>query len=91
MKVYISLTLGLEGGLAFVLNERGRFFQNMCLVKSFSKIFLGAADSSGISASGALAYDGVYVMEAAFKSLLQQKPNIFRHNVRRGELVRSFG
>ena len=48
----------------------------------------GAADSNGISASGALAYDGVYVMEAAFKSLLQTKPNIFRHNVRRGELVK---
>ena len=49
--------------------------------------YTGAADSSGISASGALAFDSVYVMEAAFKSLLQQKPNLFRHNVRRGEMV----
>jgi len=43
-------------------------------------------ESSGISASGALAFDGVHVMEAAFKSLLLQKPNNFRHTTRRGEL-----
>jgi hypothetical protein len=27
-------------------------------------------------------------MEAAFKSLLKNKTNMFRHNVRRGELVK---
>eukprot|EP00094_Tigriopus_californicus_P004677 TCALIF_04499-PA protein Name:"Similar to GluRIA Glutamate receptor 1 (Drosophila melanogaster)" AED:0.23 eAED:0.23 QI:77/0.88/0.9/1/1/0.9/10/441/909 len=42
--------------------------------------------TDGISAIGALSYDAVSVLESAFTTLLQQNPNMFRHNLRRGEI-----
>jgi hypothetical protein len=91
------LQSSIEKKLFLILKKNAQKFSESDYVRDFLRQwrlldrlkYPGAADSNGISASGALAYDGVYVMEAAFKALLQQKPNIFRHNVRRGELVKS--
>ena len=41
---------------------------------------------SDLTAVAALAHDAVYVMEEAFRELLQQRPGMFRHNIRRGEV-----
>ena len=37
-----------------------------------------SAGNQGITATGALAYDAVTVLEAGFRNLLQQAPNIFK-------------
>ena len=37
----------------------------------------------GITATGALAYDAITVLEAGFKNLLQQMPNLFRSGRKR--------
>ena len=47
-----------------------------------------ASGSDSISAMSALAFDSVNVMEAAFTSLLKEKPNLFRHNIKRGKKKR---
>ena len=52
------------------------------------KKYSGVTGEENIGAIGALAYDAVNVMSAAFNDVLQEKPNLFRHNVRRGD---SFG
>ena len=38
----------------------------------------------GVSASGALAYDAVHVLDAAFRKLLKDKPFQFRHDRQMG-------
>ena len=40
----------------------------------------------GISASGALAYDAVQVLDAAFKKILKDKPFQFRNDRQLGNL-----
>ena len=41
---------------------------------------------SDLTAVAALAHDAVYVMEEAFRALLLQRPAMFRHSARRGEV-----
>ena len=57
-------------------------------ITTSSKLILESSRSlllQGITATGALAYDAITVLEAGFKNILQQMPNLFRSGRKRSK------
>lgn len=54
--------------------------------KKLDPVTSQGAGRESISAQAALMYDAVFVLVEAFNKLLRKKPDVFRNNLRRGQI-----